>query len=585
MAGNELYLPERVRQWVEHITHPGLRLDKFSPPGDMKAQKESLDAVANLHCRDPEATALLDIARRRWERALPGGSLRFAAVTATPLTLHLSRANALENAGPRLHPVYGFACLPGSGLKGMTRAWAETAAGAAPAEIDAVFGWAADGANRKDSSAGGVVFHDAWPATWPELQVEITNNHHPDYYQKRQPPGDWESPVPVYFLAVAPGVNFEFALTPARGCPPETLDRARKWLEAALCHAGAGAKTAAGYGGFRLVTGEVPPLPAAERLARFETPLELVTPAFLAGASQLAADCDLHPGTLRGLLRWWWRTLHAGHVSLDGLRRMETLVWGGTGQNGGDDGGQGSAVGIRLERSDGKNPPVAYEKDTRRFYRPEGTCWRLVLTARPVCFDKDRVIPAEAILEQAQAALWLLTRYGGVGSKARKGFGSLADAPIQGLSRREDCQEAARRFRQRIEAQPGSVAEAMALEQALFARKALEVKKTDPSWRALDHAGSLLRDFTKDLDKPDRLALGLPRKGQEGPKGDRHASPVWWHLAHGDHGCFELRLTGFPAACLPDPTKSREILQKLQQKIESPPPSRPGGAAITLKGR
>src|SRR5207248_7881050 len=45
-------------------------------------------------------------------------------VTAGPLTLHLSRASALENAGLCLHRVYGFAYLPGTGLKGTARAYA-----------------------------------------------------------------------------------------------------------------------------------------------------------------------------------------------------------------------------------------------------------------------------------------------------------------------------------------------------------------------------------------------------------------------------------------------------------------------------
>ncbi len=43
-----------------------------------------------------------------------------------PLTLHLARASALENAGLCLHPIYGFAFLPGTGLKGLARAYAET---------------------------------------------------------------------------------------------------------------------------------------------------------------------------------------------------------------------------------------------------------------------------------------------------------------------------------------------------------------------------------------------------------------------------------------------------------------------------
>ena len=54
------------------------------------------------------------------------GALRWRCATTGPLTLHLVRASALENAGICLHPLYGFVYLPGTGLKGMARAYAET---------------------------------------------------------------------------------------------------------------------------------------------------------------------------------------------------------------------------------------------------------------------------------------------------------------------------------------------------------------------------------------------------------------------------------------------------------------------------
>src|SRR5437667_371449 len=62
------------------------------------------------------------------------------------------------------------------------------------------------------SCAGGVIFHDAWPEGWPPLTVDILNNHHAGYYQKGEPPGDWDSPIPVYFLSVPAGQGFTFAL-------------------------------------------------------------------------------------------------------------------------------------------------------------------------------------------------------------------------------------------------------------------------------------------------------------------------------------------------------------------------------------
>lgn len=617
----ELRLPSGVRNLVGAFgpsseRHPGLLLDKLSPPGDMQVQKSSLDAVTSC-TGGGEVLAILKTAVARHRQALEDlQATSFTATTAAPLTLHLSRANTLENAGLCLHPVHGFAYLPGSGIKGMTRAWAETVwlpaqsdRESAGRDIGEVFGRAAT-KSGEDSAAGAVTFHDALPDAWPKLQVEITNNHHPQYYGGQGEPGDWENPIPVYFLAIKPNTRFAFAVSLRRGVDERLRDRALEWLKGALRHAGAGAKTAAGYGWFTLDSGEAPPVPHSDALETFETTLELVTPAFLAGAHQRAEDCDLHPATLRGLLRWWWRTLHAGHIPLSELQRLEMLVWGGTGQGDADEAGRGSAVAIRIERL-GEIASKGYDKikiakefvtpnpreslglfyasygmdddseARRRCFVSEGARWNVTLSVRPALLGNDRTIPAAAILKQAQIALWLLTRYGGVGSKARKGFGSLQDVIIDGIQERGACLTAARNFRDLCQIPSGRTSGAMIIEDAKFLEKSVTAENI---WKALDHIGSELRDFASSLDKDttgsgrqkrdkrDRIALGLPRSGQSAEKGNRHASPVWWRVVKDGFGKFRIRITGFPAVYLPDVRVSREMLNKLTlkypQKIE-----------------
>ena len=176
----ELVLPRGVADLVEQVDtsqrHPGLQLDKLSPPGDQKAQRQAIEAV----CGAARNEALLNALSFRRATLLENlVARRFQAVTTGPLTLHLARASGLENAGIHLHPVYGFVCLPGSGLKGMARAWAETVwlggqsdRAAARNYIRAVFGWTAstdtgkarqtdDTPVRDGHRAGSVVFHDA----------------------------------------------------------------------------------------------------------------------------------------------------------------------------------------------------------------------------------------------------------------------------------------------------------------------------------------------------------------------------------------------------------------------------------------
>src|SRR5581483_6523363 len=119
-------------------------------------------------------------------------------------------------------------------------------------KICSVFGWAPSPwlrdlskrlqvDNPQGSQAGNVVFHDAWPLTWPRLAVDIINNHHSQYYENDAPPGDWEDPIMVSFLTVEPGTQFEFGLSTRREENTQhkedsLIELARQWLLGALCH-------------------------------------------------------------------------------------------------------------------------------------------------------------------------------------------------------------------------------------------------------------------------------------------------------------------------------------------------------------
>ena len=194
---------------------------------------------------------------KRCSRSL--GVLPWPRRTSGSLALHLARASSLENAGICLHPIYGFAYLPGTGLKGLARAYAETVwlplqePESGMAAIRRVFGQA----GAKESASGTVVFHEAWPSAWPKLIVDIVNNHHKNYYAGKDAPGDWESPEMAYFLAVDRDQEFLFALGKrSEETAEEDVDLAREWLDGGLTQLGFGAKTAAGYGRFVPIAGK-----------------------------------------------------------------------------------------------------------------------------------------------------------------------------------------------------------------------------------------------------------------------------------------------------------------------------------------
>lgn len=609
--------------------HPGLQLDKLSPPGNQEAQKRSVEKV----CRATGEPELLSVLSQRREDMLAMvGAERFSAITAGPLTLHLARASGLENAGIHLHPVYGFACLPGSGLKGMTRAYAETIwladqsdPAAAWNDIRAVFGWAVRSEqgkrwkpenvdDAKGSSAGSVVFHDAWPVKWPRLMPDIVNNHHKSYYEGEDDPGDWDKPEMAYFLSVVVGTTFDFALSPRTaedGDESRFMTLAREWLRSALVHEGAGAKTNAGYGRFRLEGQPSPASPNAARSTSTHT-LELATPAFLAGAQQQKEDCDLRPATLRGLLRWWWRTMHAAHLSREDLRRLEAALWG--------DAENGAALALSVQAETAIDPQrfdkddiakrhcvpkshglryVTYGMDEtkqkqrqQRWYMESGVRWALTLNARQGRLLQDSPpIEAADILRQGQASLWLLCHYGGVGSKARNGLGSFSDVEVDGIGTIEDCKEIGVRFRRGV----GLAGHLRLPAKSSSLDDMLEVLESATPWRnpwvALDQLGGAMQSFARDNKHDKRkAALGLPRK-IHGPRHEpmnhqnpadhrrptplsasdhqRHASPVHYHLAPRGDGALTVRMTAFPTPDLPDIDTSRDVLREFKDHLKS----------------
>lgn len=627
MSTQALYIPESTARLLNSCVvgerHPGLQLDKFCVvPKKQEQQKESLQEI----CRTRGDSDTLNwLNKRRAENLGILNAVTWQCETAGPLTLHLARASALENAGICLHPVYGFVYLPGSGLKGMARAYAETVwfktqpdPAVAWADIEAVFGWAPHSDDRKPwkpgvipkhgkgdaAQAGSVVFHDAWPKEWPSLQLDIVNNHHTKYYQGTDAPGDWEDPSMVSFLAIGPKNSFCFALSTRKaGIEDRFMSLAREWLTGALCHLGAGAKTAAGYGSFRPVEGPVPQLDSPA-IKTFETTLELVTPAFLAGPHQDATDCDLRPATLRGLLRWWWRTMHAGFVDTNTLRALEAAVWGDTEHGGavrvtvekagkwrsepynkqqkalmGDD-QKKSALGIPGCQPKTTTQGLWYasfgmdERDRKRSFVPSGAQWRVKLQARDGFIGKkgDRV-SALVLLEQARMALGLLCQLGGVGSKSRKGFGCFKDLKDFSLQR---ARESAKELRAacRVAEHSERDADSPSLG-AMLPLPEVSTPWKDP-WFALDQLGFAMQAFAKKYSHDSsKKALGLPRKVGTPSKGrfdtnfTRFASPVHYHLAGGEDGCLRVRVTAFPAPKLPNLKESGRFLGELLEHLQN----------------
>ena len=251
--------PARIQPGA--LDHPGLAYYRFVPE----------------HLRDDQKAGFLTQLRDRfngdgpWREACAFEAARLAAAadalraqgrpvevieakTVTRLLVGMGYKNALE-VGLTFHHPGGFPYLPGTSVKGLCRAWAEEVKEADRDLVKKIFGTASkdEKAEAGKMEAGAVCFLDALPVQFPKLDLDLMNPHFSKWYADGEVPGDWQQPVVIPFLAVAPDQRFRFFLVGRTAEDAEAVRKARDWLAEALTDLGAGGKTAAGYGYFEVV--------------------------------------------------------------------------------------------------------------------------------------------------------------------------------------------------------------------------------------------------------------------------------------------------------------------------------------------
>ncbi|MBP2310736.1 type III-B CRISPR module RAMP protein Cmr6 [Azospirillum soli] len=223
------------RQWIESLIRPRGR--DGLPDANKPPVKAGDPALLAEHAR-----------RRRSLVEARGGRVLEMRLTAR-FASGLGRRHPVEN-GFAFHHSLGVPFLAGSGVKGLTRAWAEIAA---PESVKTIFGpRPGDGALE----VGDIILLDALPVEPVSLVADVVTPHtgrwnlaDPAVPSSLEPPADWHSPKPIPFLALEAGAVFQFAVLPRRLLAP--LDDAARWVSEALEWLGAGAKTATGFGRFQ----------------------------------------------------------------------------------------------------------------------------------------------------------------------------------------------------------------------------------------------------------------------------------------------------------------------------------------------
>lgn len=236
----------------------GLLLDKYIPWKEKwefeERDKSQFFAQIIKSLRNPQNTNVTKRAfenfLKRWNEMLE--SLRnksrlhvqeFKMRTSWRLIVNLGATSILETY-IGLHRIYGFPFIPGSALKGLANWYAKEFKNVSNLElsddeISEIFG--------TQDKAGKVTFLDALPSIFPEVEADVMSVHYKRYYEGSEPPADYLSPQPVYFLTVGMDNEFCFFIV----SEDENLaEKAEGILKKALTEFGVGAKTGAGYGYF-----------------------------------------------------------------------------------------------------------------------------------------------------------------------------------------------------------------------------------------------------------------------------------------------------------------------------------------------
>lgn len=578
---------------LERLESASLRHNKLLFLGE-NGQRGQLEAVAQTAARffrlptPPDADCSFDLKL--------GGRLMVNMST-----------GVLENAGLALHRHFNCPFIPGSALKGIARhaawcAWKKSTA-EQKVNIDAIsariFGSPVSESKDAENQQGTVCFMDAYPKdkAWNLIPDVLTPHGGNDY----------SNPTPCFFLAVEKGATFRFGLRRTSRTQAGDLEQAEAWLKQGLFEHGAGAKTIAGYGWFiDEAAGEKP------------IEVELMTPGFFGGAShQNGGDTTLRTPSLRGMLRWWWRTLYRDLIPEEKMKELEDAIWGSTNGSGWIRTRVGAVSEPKVELFDFKDrfdpkPDFARQHniDTRnhglhymaygmdekgrdeikqRYFCQPGSKWKILFSIRngaeKVVLDGMGEVTRHELIHQAEAALSLLCQFGGIGSKSRNGFGSLH---WDGAMDLEKCCELAKQLCTKYKLGGNPKSTDYSWESAIH--DTIEVPCKDP-WTVLDRLGLAVKEFASDYKhQSEKAALGLPRKihgpmnnplghqnarthqrpenlapdlkaAQNGNK-TRFAAPIWYHLEKTGSGT-KVRIVAFPSDQIRKLAVSKQMLGDL----------------------
>ncbi|GAC1634416.1 MAG: hypothetical protein NVS4B7_21120 [Ktedonobacteraceae bacterium] len=275
---SDYYLPRETSHLVDaslqRCQNLGLILDKYPTQIAIQKSEQKGNWLREIRPNSHIDERLAEQVYARWKQATESiHALHFDARTDWRMVVGLGGETVLET-DLTLHHIYGIPFIPGSALKGLTRAYVASEVYKSDkiendnTEMQRIFG--------TQKEAGSVIFFDAMPLDGQcTIELDIMNSHYPDYYGQQKPPTNDQSPNPVTFLTIT-NTTFTFALAPRRPDNPQhvkDVENVQGWLQKALRDYGVGGKTSAGYGSLTVV-GQTANAQLAKTVEPFATPVD-----------------------------------------------------------------------------------------------------------------------------------------------------------------------------------------------------------------------------------------------------------------------------------------------------------------------
>ena len=307
----------------------------------------------------------------------------------------------------------------------------------------------------------------------------------------------------------------------------------------------------------------------------------IVTPMFIGDAEQKASS--IRPPSIKGALRFWWRALNWGRCNdLQVLHREEACLFGAAVDEKG--GGQGKFLlqVVEQPRKIEKIWPLSLSKAQKTSGERGSSYFGFGLWE-----DKSNPLHREAFSEGQEFSISLCFKpntpvddieaiketlkvfglFGGLGSRSRRGFGSVVLSKLVDGDKSERFDYSLLDYQNEVSQLIDKYSNTKKIPFSAFGDLArFEIVAKGGNAREVHNkAGCAYKEFRKDLEKRNRVPFGLPLMKVD--EKNRRASPLFFHVHALKDGEFVVGALFLPAWFHYDSKYIRQDLKQFYQPI------------------